>query len=48
MVSWPFRLGVGHPFGAHGKIFLSFLLPDNCFALRLGAPTMRAGRAYNL
>jgi hypothetical protein len=25
-----------------------FLLPDNCFALRLGAPSLTRGRVYNL
>jgi hypothetical protein len=26
----------------------SFLLPDNCFALHLGAPSLTRGRVYNL
>jgi hypothetical protein len=48
-VSQPVCLGVGHPFGAHDEILLFFfLMPENCFALRLEAPSLTRGRVCNL
>jgi hypothetical protein len=42
-------LGVGHPFGAHDQILLFlFFLRENCFAFRLGTPSLTRGRVYNL
>jgi hypothetical protein len=35
------------PFGAHDQILL-FPLPENCFALRLGAHSLTRGRVCNL
>jgi hypothetical protein len=36
------------PFWAHDQIFFSFLLPENCFGLRLGAACLTRGRVYNV
>jgi hypothetical protein len=48
-VSQSVCLGVGHSFGAHEQILLfPFVLPENCFALRLGAPSLTRGRVCNL
>jgi hypothetical protein len=48
-VSYSLYLGVGHPFGTHDQILrFSFLLPENCFALRLGAPSLTRGQVCNL
>jgi hypothetical protein len=48
-VSQSVCLGVRHPFGAHDQILLfPFVLQENCFAFRLGAPSLMRGRVCNL
>jgi hypothetical protein len=38
----------GTPLGPMTRFSFSFPLPDNCFALRLGAPSLTRGRVCNL
>jgi hypothetical protein len=36
------------PLGPMARFSFSFLLPENCFALHLGAPSLTRGRVCNL
>jgi hypothetical protein len=48
-VSWPVRLGIRLPFGAHDQIFIFFFFSfDNYFVVLPRAPSLLRGRVCNL